>query len=128
MCCGLLEFIFRSPVLWFTPGEVSALTKTLFCASDWCLEDCIGTLPLCVDPSSSSSGLLNSVLALLASTAGDGEQYDEKIANLPAQGFIIIYVGGIFGLSTPVRDVGTDFVGWFSTAIDIPNRTIAILC
>ena len=58
-------------------------------------------LPLHVDPSSSSSGLLNSVLALLASTAGDGEQYDEEIADLPVQGFIIVYVGGTFDLSTP---------------------------
>jgi len=46
---------------------------------------------------------LNSVLALLASTASDGEQYDEEITDLPVQGFIIV------------------------TAIDIPNRKMTIL-
>lgn len=56
-------------------------------------------LPLHVDPSSPSSGLLNSVLALLASTAGDGEQYDEEIADLPVQGFIIVYVNDMFNFS-----------------------------
>jgi len=68
-------------------------------------------LPLHVDPSSSSSGLLNSVLALLASTAGDGEHYDEEIADLPVQGFIIVYVGDVFGLSAPVRDAEMGFRG-----------------
>ena len=57
-------------------------------------------LPLHIEPSSPSSGLLNSVLALLASTASDGEQYDEELADLPVQGFIIVYVGKIFDLCT----------------------------
>jgi len=60
-------------------------------------------LPLHVDPSSPSSGLLNSVLALLASTASDGEQYDEELIDLPVHGFIIV------------------------TAIDIPNRKMTVL-
>lgn len=49
-------------------------------------------LPLHVDPSSPSSGVLNSVLALLASTTSDGEQYDEELVDLPIRGFIIVYV------------------------------------
>lgn len=49
-------------------------------------------LPLHVDPSSPSSGVLNSVLALLATTASDGEQYDEEIVDLPVYGFIIVCV------------------------------------
>jgi polyribonucleotide 5'-hydroxyl-kinase len=53
-------------------------------------------LPLHIEPSSPSSGLLNSVLALLASTANDGEQYDEELTDLPVQGFVIVYVGDIF--------------------------------
>ena len=62
-------------------------------------------LPLHIDPSSPSSGLLNSVLALLASTAGDGEQYDEELVDLPVQGFIIVYVvHDIFNLPTSVRE------------------------
>lgn len=60
-------------------------------------------LPLHVDPSSPSSGLLNSVLALLATAASDGEQYDEEIVDLPVQGFIIVYVNDCLDLSTPVR-------------------------
>jgi len=64
-------------------------------------------LPLHIDPSSPSSGLLNSVLALLASTASDGEQYDEEIADLPVQGFIIVYVNDMdmFDLFVPIRDI-----------------------
>lgn len=69
-------------------------------------------LPLHVDPSSSSSGLLNSVLALLVSTAGDGEQYDEEIADLPVQGFVIVYVNVMFGHSAPVREEKLKRVLW----------------
>jgi polyribonucleotide 5'-hydroxyl-kinase len=61
-------------------------------------------LPLHIDPSSPSSGLLNSVLALLASTASDGEQYDEELTDLPVRGFVIVYVHDIFNLFTPVRE------------------------
>ena len=61
-------------------------------------------LPLHIDPSSPSSGLLNSVLALLASTAGDGEQYDEELVDLPVQGFVIVYVHDTFNRSTPIRE------------------------
>lgn len=57
-------------------------------------------LPLHVDPSSPSSGVLNSVLALLASTASDGEHYDEELVDLPVHGFIIVYVCPYL---TPVR-------------------------
>lgn len=86
-------------------------------------------LPLHVDLSSPSSGLLNSVLALLASTASDGEQYDEEIVDLPVQGFIIVYVKDIFDLSHPGprSDVNMGSSGRFRTAIDIPNRKITIL-
>lgn len=61
-------------------------------------------LPLHIDPASPSSGLLNSVLALLASTASDGEQYDEELVDLPVQGFIIVYVYDTLNPSTPVRE------------------------
>jgi len=61
-------------------------------------------LPLHVDPSSFSSGLLNSVLALLVSTAGDGEQYDEELIDLPVQGFIIVYADDTFNLSSSARE------------------------
>lgn len=61
-------------------------------------------LPLHVDPSSPSSGLLNSVLALLVSTASDGEQYDEELTDLPVQGFIIVYVPDGFDLSASIRE------------------------
>ena len=69
-------------------------------------------LPLHIDPSSPSSGLLNSVLALLTSTAGDGEQYDEEIADLPVQGFIIVYVNDVFDRSTPVREEMLKYILW----------------
>lgn len=87
-------------------------------------------LPLHIDPSSPSSGLLNSVLALLASTAGDGEHYDEEIVDLPVQGFIIVYVNNMSDRPTPVREEILKWlclVGWFRTAIDIPNRKMTIL-
>jgi polyribonucleotide 5'-hydroxyl-kinase len=56
-------------------------------------------LPLHVDLSSPSSGVLNSVLALLASTASDGEQYDEELIDLPVRGFVIVYVNHMFKAS-----------------------------
>lgn len=59
-------------------------------------------LPLHVDPSSPSSGVLNSVLALLTSTASDGEQYDEELVDLPVHGFVIVYVDHMFNFSPPV--------------------------
>ena len=47
--------------------------------------------PLLVDPSRSSSGLLNSVLALLAlPDAGESEVYDEQILDLQVMGFLIV--------------------------------------
>lgn len=62
--------------------------------------------PLPVDPSHTSSGLLNSVLALLASPSADEtetESYDEEILDLHVIGFLI------------------------ATAIDMPNRKMTIL-
>jgi len=59
--------------------------------------------PLPVDPSR-SSGLLNSVLALLAlPDAGEPEAYDEQILDLQVTGFLIV------------------------TALDIPNKKMTIL-
>jgi len=47
--------------------------------------------PVPVDPSQSGSGLLNSVLALLAPTNPDeAERYDEEILDLPVVGFLVI--------------------------------------
>jgi len=55
--------------------------------------------PLLVDPSQSSSGLLNSVLALLASPNPDGDgHYDEELLDLHVVGFLIVT-----GLDTPNR-------------------------
>lgn len=85
-------------------------------------------LPLHVDPSSPSSGVLNSVLALLASAASDGEQYDEELIDLPFQGFIIVYVNHIFlPPARPNRDADMSFARLPRTAIDIPNRKMTIL-
>ena len=82
-------------------------------------------LPLHVDPSSPSSGILNSVLALLASTASDGEQYDEEVVDLPVHGFIIVYV--IICLVSPTRSADIGFARLFRTAVDIPNRKMTVL-
>lgn len=50
--------------------------------------------PLLVDPSQTSSGLLNSVLALLASpNPEENEPYDEEILDLHVVGFLIVLVG-----------------------------------
>jgi len=70
-------------------------------------------LPSHVDLSSTSSGPLNPVLVLPVSTAGDGEQCDEEIGDLPIQGFILVYVNKMFDLSpsTPLRDLEMDFRG-----------------
>lgn len=47
--------------------------------------------PVPVDPSQSGSGLLNSVLALLAPTNPDeAERYDEEILDLPVVGFLVM--------------------------------------
>ncbi|KAF7295436.1 mRNA cleavage and polyadenylation factor CLP1 [Mycena indigotica] len=58
-----------------------------------------------VDPSSPGSGLLNAVLAILAtpSTADDAERYDEEILDLSVSGFVVV------------------------TNIDMPNRKMTIL-
>lgn len=49
------------------------------------------TQPLVVDPSLPGSGLLNSVLALLAPSAEDeAERYDEELLDLHVVGFIIM--------------------------------------
>jgi len=49
--------------------------------------------PVPVDPASSSSGLLNSVLALLAPFNPDeSERYDEEILDLHVVGFLVVYV------------------------------------
>lgn len=61
-------------------------------------------LPLHVDPSSPSSGVLNSVLALLTSTASDGEQYDEELVDLPVHGFVIVYVNHMLDAFPPARE------------------------
>lgn len=61
-------------------------------------------LPLHVDPSSPSSGVLNSVLALLTSTASDGEQYDEELVDLPVHGFVIVYVNHMLDAFPPSRE------------------------
>ncbi|KAG1891418.1 Pre-mRNA cleavage complex II protein Clp1-domain-containing protein [Suillus subluteus] len=60
--------------------------------------------PVLVDPASSSSGLLNSILALLAPFNPDeSERYDEEILDLSVVGFIVV------------------------TSIDAPNRKMTIL-
>jgi len=49
--------------------------------------------PVLVDPASSGSGLLNSVLALLAPFNPDeSERYDEEILDLTVIGFLVVYV------------------------------------
>jgi polyribonucleotide 5'-hydroxyl-kinase len=49
--------------------------------------------PVLVDPASSSSGLLNSILALLAPFNPDeSERYDEEILDLTVVGFLVVYV------------------------------------
>lgn len=60
--------------------------------------------PVLVDPASSSSGLLNSILALLAPFNPDeSERYDEEILDLSVVGFLAV------------------------TSIDVPNRKMTIL-
>lgn len=78
--------------------------------------------PLLLDPSQSSSGLLNSVLALLASpNSEENEPYDEEILDLPVVGFLIVLVtmtsAWHFFLLTM----------FFSTSLDIPNKKMTIL-
>lgn len=47
--------------------------------------------PVQVDPSQTGSGLLNSVLAVLAPPNPDeGERYDEEILDLPVYGFLVV--------------------------------------
>jgi polyribonucleotide 5'-hydroxyl-kinase len=49
--------------------------------------------PVLVDPASSNSGLLNSILALLAPFNPDeSERYDEEILDLSVVGFLVVYV------------------------------------
>jgi polyribonucleotide 5'-hydroxyl-kinase len=80
--------------------------------------------PLLVDPSQGSSGLLNSVLALLASPSHDGDgHYDEELLDLHVVGFLIV----------SVCLCSSDVVVWRSipssnsTGLDIPNRKMTIL-
>lgn len=50
-------------------------------------------VPVSVDPASPGSGLLNSVLALLAPPHPDeNERYDEEILDLNVVGFLIMFV------------------------------------
>lgn len=47
--------------------------------------------PVLIDPSQPGSGLLNSVLALLAPfNADENERYDEEILDLTVTGFLIV--------------------------------------
>ena len=49
--------------------------------------------PVLVDPALNTSGLLNSVLALLAPFNPDeSERYDEEILDLHVIGFLVVYV------------------------------------
>jgi polyribonucleotide 5'-hydroxyl-kinase len=49
--------------------------------------------PVQIIPSESGSGLLNAVLALLATASQDeSERYDEEILDLPVSGFLIVCV------------------------------------
>ena len=81
--------------------------------------------PLVVDPAISGSGLYNAILAILAPPNPDeSERYDEEILDLPAIGFIAMYViipacgvtRALFTMIYPDR-----------TAMDIPNRRMTVL-
>ena len=49
--------------------------------------------PVLIDPSQPGSGLLNAVLALLASSeAQEQGHYDEQILDLPVSGFLVVCV------------------------------------
>jgi polyribonucleotide 5'-hydroxyl-kinase len=49
--------------------------------------------PVQVDPAQAGSGLLNTVIALLAQPNPDeNERYDEEILDLNVAGFLVVYV------------------------------------
>jgi polyribonucleotide 5'-hydroxyl-kinase len=78
-----LIFFFR---FWFV-AETMAPSSALPIGASRVLSE---LQPLPVDPSR-SSGLLNSVLALLAlPDAGEPEAYDEQILDLQVMGFLIV--------------------------------------
>lgn len=78
--------------------------------------------PVLVDPASPRSGLLNSVLALLAPPNHDeSERYDEEVLDLTIVGFLVMYVILVDRL-LPTRCLIS-----FSTNIDIPKRKMTVL-
>ena len=59
--------------------------------------------PVPVDPSMPGSGLLNSVLGLLAPPNPDeNERYDEEILDLTVTGFIFMFVGLVVASGTAI--------------------------
>jgi polyribonucleotide 5'-hydroxyl-kinase len=48
------------------------------------------TQPILIDPSLPGSGLLNAVLALLATPQDQGEHYDEQVLDLDVMGFLVV--------------------------------------
>ena len=49
--------------------------------------------PVKIDPSQPGSRLQNAILAILISpTTDENERYDEEILDLPAMGFLVVYV------------------------------------
>jgi hypothetical protein len=54
--------------------------------------------PIPLDPASHGSGLLNAIVALLAPPvhAEETERYDEEVLDLPASGFLAMFVSLLF--------------------------------
>lgn len=76
--------------------------------------------PVAIDPSQTGSGLLNSVLALLAPPNPDeNERYDEEILDLTVVGFLIVFVVSLLDNEKSLLS--------YSTHLDIPHKKMTIL-
>lgn len=96
--------------------------------------------PVRIDPSQPGSRLQNAILAVLISpTTDENERYDEEILDLPAMGFLVVYVFSLLLMTSilfcfPVCahicmwNQDTILISRLSrTNIDIPGRKMTIL-
>jgi polyribonucleotide 5'-hydroxyl-kinase len=81
--------------------------------------------PIPVDPALPGSGLLNSVLALLApANADESERYDEEMLDLHVIGYLVVCVR--YHELRPVFSF-SNHISMFRTGLDIPNKKMTVL-